>query len=38
MNEEVERTWTEVVVSYFKVPSQNLSGGTMEKHEQPQTG
>jgi hypothetical protein len=27
MNDETQRTWKEVVISYFKVLSQHLPGG-----------
>jgi hypothetical protein len=36
MNNEFERKWKEAVVAQFKVPSRHLSGGTEEKHENPQ--
>jgi hypothetical protein len=28
MNDELERTWKETVIAYFKVISQHLPGGT----------
>jgi hypothetical protein len=35
VNNELRRTWKEVVVAYFKVLSWNLPGGTEENHEKP---
>jgi hypothetical protein len=35
VNDELERTWKEVVVDYFKVLSRYLLGGTEKNHENP---
>jgi hypothetical protein len=36
MNNQLERTWNEAVVSYFEVLSQYLTGKPEENHESPQ--
>jgi hypothetical protein len=35
VNYELERSWEDVVRTYFKVLSQHLHGGTEEKYEKP---
>jgi hypothetical protein len=36
-NNELERMWKEEVVTYFKLPSQYLPGGTLVNHGKPQS-
>jgi hypothetical protein len=38
MNEELERTWKEVVVVYFEVLPQESRRETEENREEPQSG
>jgi hypothetical protein len=33
MNDELEMSWKEVVVAYFKALSQNMSGGEQVNHK-----
>jgi hypothetical protein len=37
-NDEIERTWKEVVVTYYKILSRNLNGGAGKNHEKSQSG
>jgi hypothetical protein len=37
MNNELERTWKEAVMTYLKIMSQHVSGETEENHETPLT-
>jgi hypothetical protein len=37
-DDEMECMWMKAVVEYFKVLSQDLSGGAEKKHETPQSG
>jgi hypothetical protein len=38
MNNELERTWKEVVMAYFKVLSQNMAGESKEKPQNLESG
>jgi hypothetical protein len=38
MNNELERIWTEVVMTKFLLPSQHLPRGTGENHEKTWSG
>jgi hypothetical protein len=37
-NDEIERMWKEVVVTYYKILSRNLHGGAGENHKKSQSG
>jgi hypothetical protein len=38
MTDELERIWKESVLASFKAVSRHLSGGTVENHEERQSG
>jgi hypothetical protein len=38
VGEGITMTLTEAIVAYFKALSQNLPGGSEEKHEKPKSG
>jgi hypothetical protein len=35
VDEELERTWKDAVMAYFKILSKHLPGGTDDKYESP---